>query len=401
MSRKCSCCGRVGHNVSKCDDERANALMHQLFQISPHRIGTQIIMAKSLPAEVVPFVLSRGFGVAIPSSGKRNLLIELIMARASSPAAAEAAGMTVEDLTAVAAEHAEEVRSRLLLQETMRAQAAFREQSNAAAASRRAAVAVQTVVPDIMLLLDECLQTFSEFPYYGNTITVLPGHSIYIEETHLNPRTTMLNIVVKFLNTMYRLESDAAADLPASVRQDFINVRLVSYFSNTGQMKNCFESAARSCNIQITQSGIMHMVVMARMYNYIRMLRIDQTVFHYSPNHVGDYQPVQEAPPPPPPVMQQMQRLKIRHVVSLDEDCEDKEVDDDDHKCGVCFDNFTDINLVMTGCNHAFCADCIHGVARTRGLKSFIRCPSCRTDISELAISQHTYAAVVAGLAPV
>lgn len=383
--------------MSKCDDKRANALMRQLFQIS---LPAKIIMAKSLPAEVVPFVLSRGFGVAIPSSGKRNRLIELIVASASS---AEA---TVEDLTAVAAEHAEEVRSRLQLQQTMRAQAAFREQSN-----RRTTIPMVQVVPDIMMLLDACLQTFSEFPYYGNTITVLPGHSIYNEgvPSYLNARLTLLNIVVKFLTTMYRLESGAVADLPASVRQAIINQRLISKFNNTEQMKNCFESAAHSCNIQILQSGIMHMINMARMYNYIRMLRADQTLFIYSPNHVGDdYLPGgQEAavvPPPPPPVMQPMQRLKIQLVVSLDEDFEDKEVDDDDdddHKCGVCFDAFTDINLVMTGCNHAFCADCIHGVARTRGFKSFIRCPSCRAEISKLAISQHTYAAVVAGLAPV
>ena len=62
--------------------------------------------------------------------------------------------------------------------------------------------------------------------------------------------------------------------------------------------------------------------------------------------------------------------------------------DDDQHLCGVCFDELAPISRVITGCNHLFCVDCIEGTAKARGEKSFICCPHCRADITELKMQE-------------
>ena len=72
--------------------------------------------------------------------------------------------------------------------------------------------------------------------------------------------------------------------------------------------------------------------------------------------------------------------------------------------CGICFDDDVCVNesAVITACNHVLCSGCVSGTARARGIKSFILCPYCRTEISTLSVASHAeYNVVVAGLAPV
>jgi len=70
--------------------------------------------------------------------------------------------------------------------------------------------------------------------------------------------------------------------------------------------------------------------------------------------------------------------------------------------CGVCFDDMTAETVVRTGCNHMFCSGCITGIAHTRGIKSFITCPCCRAEISQLCVeSDRERDAVIAGLEPI
>jgi hypothetical protein len=54
--------------------------------------------------------------------------------------------------------------------------------------------------------------------------------------------------------------------------------------------------------------------------------------------------------------------------------------------CNVCFDELKPAQLVKTGCDHNFCADCIGSWAKQRGIKSFIQCPCCRTEIDTLTV---------------
>jgi len=70
--------------------------------------------------------------------------------------------------------------------------------------------------------------------------------------------------------------------------------------------------------------------------------------------------------------------------------------------CAICFDDLPSFKTVITGCKHVFCSGCFGRFAQTRGIKSFIKCPCCRSEIAKLTVScSAEYVAVVAGLVPV
>jgi len=70
--------------------------------------------------------------------------------------------------------------------------------------------------------------------------------------------------------------------------------------------------------------------------------------------------------------------------------------------CAICFDDLPALKTVITGCKHVFCSGCLGRFAQTRGIKSFIKCPCCRSEIAKLTVScSAEYVAVIAGLAPV
>lgn len=54
--------------------------------------------------------------------------------------------------------------------------------------------------------------------------------------------------------------------------------------------------------------------------------------------------------------------------------------------CGICFDSLAPECVVKTGCDHDFCVDCISGWAKQRGIKSFISCPCCRSEIDTMSV---------------
>lgn len=69
--------------------------------------------------------------------------------------------------------------------------------------------------------------------------------------------------------------------------------------------------------------------------------------------------------------------------------------------CGICFDDFKPTVIAKTGCGHDFCIKCISAWARQRGIKSFIQCPCCRTEIDELTVGNKTeLKKITTGLAP-
>lgn len=75
----------------------------------------------------------------------------------------------------------------------------------------------------------------------------------------------------------------------------------------------------------------------------------------------------------------------------------------ENHICNVCLnEDLSSDELILTGCNHTFCAECITGVAHTRGIKSFITCPCCRDEISLLHVpNNNQFTLIEKGLAPI
>jgi hypothetical protein len=326
---------------------------------------------RSMNAGLVSFVLSRGFGV--PISGKRAKLTELVLARYSVAGVVEYLELNARR-DAIAEERSNQRR--------------LATQARNHALQERRRVARALIEEDDQL--NELIVLINRFDYV-EAVRLLPSHSSYSNSfDYLNsvaPRQTigiMMHFVEKLLNTIYQLETGRSSNLPESTRQREINSRLKEMLNSGDRVESALRDASTRCNIRFTQSGIVHMTRLAKMYNYRRMLQADQTYYTY-------------LVPTLPTHKVQMKTLNIRVVLVVA-----NEEDKVQPVCGVCFDDLTALNTVMTGCNHAFCSDCIGGFARTRGIKSFINCPCCRTEIEELSVScmkEHT--AVIAGLAPV
>jgi hypothetical protein len=380
MPRKCSCCGVAGHIVSACNNDVANVLMAQLFQ--EVSAGAAMEKVNAMTAGIVSFVLSRGFGV--PISGKRPKLIELVLARYPASAVLEYRELANRRQAAVEIK-ADQRRIALL------ARRIARERLINDARSRNAIIREENESYDA--LYDGLQQRYDALlivignrnrnqSAYVNTLTLLPLNQ------SINPRLTaqvMMEFVNKFLTTIYRLETERASSFPDLTRQHEINTRINEKLNSIHWVESSLGMTAHSYNLQFSQSGIVHMTQLAKLLNYRRMLQADQSYFDFT------FQQQQQQPE----YNVQMKVLNI-HVGIVVKKTEEPQ------ECGVCFDSMSAHNTVLTGCNHAFCTDCIGGFARTRGIKSFIKCPLCRTEITEFSVScQEKHIAVVAGLAPV
>jgi len=390
MTRKCSCCHEVGHNVSSCNDHQATIYMNQLLQETSAPAAMEKI--RGMTAGIISFVLSRGFGV--PISGKRAKLIELVLARYP-------ASDVLESRELIARREAEaEARAE---QRRVASQARIIAQQERRNVERERVNALLLEQDEIGEMYDNLQQRFNTlalivnnpFSYY-DVVSLLPSHPSYgIDNVNvLNTRHTvdiMTRFVKMLLTTIHRLETDRASNMIESLRQHEINMRINAKLNRVEWVESALRSAADSCRVQFTQAGIVHMTRMAKMYNYRRMLHADQTQYDYS--HVYA-QPVyaHQAHAYVQPVMKPLQICVV--VKNLK--------DNEGQSCGICFDDLPALKAVITGCKHTFCSDCIGKFAQTRGIKSFINCPHCRSEIAELSVSCQTeHDAVVAGLAPV
>lgn len=385
MTRKCSCCHEEGHNVSSCNDHQATIYMNQLLQETSAPAAMEKIRA--MTAGIVSFVLSRGFGV--PISGKRAKLIELVLAR--YPAADVLGSREL-----IARREAEaEARAE---QRRVASQARIIAQQERRNVERDRVNALLLEQDEIGELYDNLRQRFNTLALivnnpnsYYDVVSLLPSHPSYeIDNVNvLNTRHTvdiMMRFVKMLLTTINRLETERASSMLESLRQHEINMRTNAKLNRVEWVESALRSAAVSCRVQFTQAGIVHMTRMAKMYNYRRMLHADQTQYDYT--HVYTHPAVHVQPV--------MKPLKI--CVVLKKNTKDIE----GQVCGICFDDLPALKTVMTGCNHVFCSVCIGRFAQTRGIKSFINCPCCRSEIAELSVScQVEHDAVVAGIAPV
>ena len=369
--------------MSSCNDHQANIYMNQLLQEKSAAAAMDKIRA--MTAGIVSFVLSRGFGV--PVSGKRAKLIELVLARYPASDVSESREL-------IARREAEaEARAE---QRRVASQARIIAQQERRNVERERVNALLLEQDEIGELYDNLRQRFNTLALivnnpnsYYDVVSLLPSHPSYeIDNVNvLNTRHTvdiMMRFVKMLLTTINRLETERASSMLESLRQHEINMRTNAKLNHVAWVESALRSAAVSCRVQFTQAGIVHMNRMAKMYNYRRMLHADQTQYDYThvyaqPAHV---QPV-------------MKPLKI--CVALKKNMKDIE----GQVCGICFDDLPALKTVMTGCNHVFCSDCIGRFAQTRGIKSFINCPCCRSEIAELSVScQVEHDAVVAGIAP-
>ena len=377
-SRKCGVCEVRGHTVRTCSDVSAAVAIAMLMNESS--LDRALVMCRNLPTGYVSFALCHGFGVSV--SGGRSKLIELINMRLRAPSAVPSE-VHPEVPPAV-------VQPRVLIQPRVLTPPAFVQPT--VPVSPYDGLDVRTrlnaMVSDERRRYDGLTATLSSFRrdtmqghviLRGNLPNQLDDEARLSEQRHIE----IERITNKVINMLL-------ADIRASRASGEINAGLIntdSYISgriaNMNVMNDYINAASDESNVILS--------VHARQYIMTHVM-IKDCVRRYNLliRRIDDYDEIDVHVEPA------MKQLKT--VVS----CRSHEDEAMDSTCSVCFDDVASAQVVKTGCGHDFCVDCIGNWARQRGMKSFIQCPCCRTEIDTLTVGDEAeQVKVEAGLAPV
>ena len=356
MPRHCSCCGVAGHTVSKCNDANAMSAMHDLFR--DESIASAMGKVDSYPSNIVSFILSRGFGVPISGVGerrKRDALRTHVRRHFSS---------SREERLALIRTH---VRTTQMIDNIRQIE------YNAMLAEEQGSLTNYNVLKIVTDAFDYntpgLIGLLATHPYYQFGVN---NNSLLISQ--------MMKLLVKqVLDLMYE-ESRRTA---VSASQAAINRKLKERLDNTEGYCELLKMYGTRCHLVLSPYAIAQMLRLSRMYNYKRVSERGSSFNFINTN-------------PTPVSNDVMKSLAIQVVLELDDEKTEKE------ECSVCFDELSREKIVKTGCNHVFCSGCVAGVAKTRGIKSFIRCPCCRADMDQLTVGcQEEHTEIIKGLAPV
>ena len=127
-------------------------------------------------------------------------------------------------------------------------------------------------------------------------------------------------------------------------------------------------------NSVLTRRELTHIVYMIRMLDYYRLMT-NRDTFHGIMEEPIAFCPQRALVP----VADKMKVLNVE-VALCCAPCNKADT------CGICFDDLESKKIMETGCGHVYCGTCITGVAHQRGIKTFIPCPGCRADITEIKV---------------
>ena len=401
MSRHCSCCGVVGHTVSRCNDASAMSAMQDLLR--DESIASAMGKVESYPSNIVSFILCRGFGA--PIAGKRQALRNHVLAKFPE-ADASAWRQTNPDRVGresreVQQQRLEEQRRETVRVERLSPERRIRAMQRMTNTQQIQNAAVQEDVNRSLTQLNILRIISDAFNYTTpGLVTLLPTHpyyDYYLGANHLVVASDTMKVVVKqVLELMYEESRRSAISTSQmtsntniiSPHQLEINRRFQQLLDDGERYYQILQVYTIRCHMQFSPLAITQMLRLSRIYNYKRvserLLRFDFIETHVQQVNNNASAAV-------------MKPLAIHVVLELDEEEEEEKAE-----CSVCFEELSREKMVKTGCNHVFCSECVAGVAKTRGIKSFIRCPCCRADIDQLTVGCHEeHAEIIKGLAPV
>ena len=357
-TRRCSCCSQPGHNITRCDDTYARTITNE---IKNSHLELAIQLVNDIPNNIVKFVLVNGFNASV--SLNREALRGLVQQYYTN---------TIRPSPLIAVR--ERLESQRLQQQQQRAerrQEAEEERQHEEHRRQRALLRSRRNNED----------GYAHFALLVEQFQLL----------HVNvARRTMfkslagcyLAILERMANTMYRYRNPTPDEFNL-----YIMNKLTGHGLECPVDCLCYSPLfARMRDVvwqNFSMDEICHITNLARMYNYQRLIHNQMTFAIIFPPQDDTTTTTTN----------QMKPLPIKIVL-----CSPCETDD---SCGVCFDELKPANIVKTGCGHVYCSTCIAGVAHQRGLKSFITCPGCRAEITELKVPNEDEEKLVAdGLKP-
>lgn len=344
MSRiiHCGCCGIAGHNVRHCVDVYAHNSNNRLLEESD--LTTALIMCETMSLQHILFILSKN-NIAIGSSRninvKRQQLKQFVRDRFATQPVSESDRFE----RAIYAFETTDVDSYIQ-------------------------VSPNNFLHSLCNSHDNISSNTVAFKYITMTYAKIMLHSLY----KFAARETTNQIAFDYVVSMRLSHS-------MFIRTS-LNAQLGIVFSESTIALIINKARLANCNIHPLHSDISQMIyptysndsfeatpfIPATMLTFIG---IDQYIANYI--HGRQQQQQQQQEP--------MKPLNVSVTV-----CANMNIALDS-KCSVCWEDDIKVDqLVSTGCNHVFCIECIKGVAHTRDIKSFIKCPCCRDEISVLRV---------------
>jgi len=340
---RCSCCRLTGHNVRMGEDDGAMEAWGIFDTIN--NVEDALLNVALLPIHYVGFLLARWFRV--PVSGGRTRLRELIVARFHT---ATATATVAED--GIAARSNPRQYARLLNE-------------------------IAGVILD-----DIELQLKPSHPRFDDDIS---GDDEWRSLT-ITSIGRVIHLMIEAVDSHVRNVTTNQADMDAIVYSKLMSLEWIL------SMMSVPMDAAHVCFSQ--PFALEYIAKLIKMHHLMRLID-GRTARWVGVARVPDV----------------MKVLKIKVVFKPEaqdgstqgqQDGTTQGQQDGPPTCSICFDDLDVADVVMTQCGHTFCAGCVGGHAAQRGIRSFIRCPCCRADIVELAVScPWTRDEVKAGLEPV
>ena len=229
-------------------------------------------------------------------------------------------------------------------------------------------------------------------------IVLLPGHPLLgaiILDYHELTKSTIKNIVAEMLKQLYnfaiarfRLDTNTQDQQdrwnPTPDGIEFVNDYVLSRLYRNSYMEEAIAILINASNISFPDAD-------GPISCIINWCRFENCQYRYQrPN---DFETL----------LQQTLAIDVMKPLIINVVIRQLRDENVEMTCGVCFDSvLVNETAVITGCNHVLCSGCITGTAQARGIKTFVLCPFCRTEISELSVPTYwEHDAVVEGLVPV
>jgi hypothetical protein len=354
MQRKCGVCQLVGHSVRGCSDVGAGVVLADLM--SESNLERAKALCRSMPARYVSFALCHGFSVAV--SGGRPKLLELIMSRLA-PHPVTPVPVPVPVIPPVAPSLVPGVR---MLMELLGTEI----QKNA----------------EIKLALGE----FSH-EHLRTHMTFLPTHPNRIgmcemcEYDLVMVRQNEIKRASTKVITLILMNIEAARSADPHLH---IDRYVTSLIQDVSLIRTYINLAATQLHIKLSLHAKKYVMTLINFQNSERRIK-------YYNRQIHD---LTAAATRVPDVMKTLKTVVTCRDISINQE--------EPVTCGICFDELHPTHVVKTGCDHDFCADCMTGWAKQRGIKSFIQCPCCRAEIDEMTVGDKSeQVKLEQGLAPV
>lgn len=370
----CGFCANLGHNVRQCQDPTALSIYNILMEQTD--LNTAIEMCESMESRFAMFILAKNRVPVGTTSTRRNLLIQSIRSKFQHEALMRQPPTPIPVQQEPMPTPRSNDRNKLRI---IRSLQLYLTSNN---------LYFNTTIP-ASLHQNPILPTVYAFHHITTSIARIILFSLYkyiAERTRT--QTEFHRQVLWAIDDGTFIRNSIDADLMARANV-YLPVICISYIANKATLAHyrLLETAATLRRTDMLQS------IFPLVSNHV--FEINGADIQAIPDDIDN-----DIDRPFIRMPDVMKPLTIKVLLTDDDDNYQIPPDSD---CCVCLNDELSLDqFVLTGCKHVFCYECITGIAHSRGIKSFIRCPCCRDEIDSLYVPNNTVLHLVNhGLAPI